>query len=1016
MEIEPLSTGQFRKKRNAKAIVTPEIKIAPDNIVTENIYSDFDESLICIPICINKKPACKWEKITKTPTHLFKPEYNIAILTGKINNITVVDIDMLKPDSNELDGLKKYYDLLQKYNNGHNLITPTCKSQSKGLHLYFKYDADVKMTTKVGGYTIDIRNDKGLIICPPSIGEKGAYTWKNNYSIHNTELSEMPIWLKEWIISSMPSKKRQTKINNKKTYAITKSDYIFIYEKTDIIELLNNLPKNYLDTYDDWFTITSCLKSEDLKEIWNEWSIKSEHYGLDDNEKQWNSFVPKLNIQYLCVIARIEELEGFYNIIHKTKKIKFFTKLPDSTINAQHIEQTDILNIDDDYNRNIIIKSPCGTGKTSLSCEYIKNLCEDSGYKILSITVRVSLACQQVTNFKKNKIDMMLYNKIDNDILNEQNRLIIHLDSIIRLDIKNWHSTVVYLDEVASLMSYMLTSKTLDKKRVMIFTIFYRLMKQASYVLCTDADVNDMVLEYFEKIGIKYYLIENKYVSDKNTIAYEYDDKEYMIQKMAAMLLNDEKILVCFDSKTEMDIIVERLKKFCEDNELDKQLNNFLVYSSTSGDEDDFLCVNDRWKMKNIFYTPKITIGLSFDNKTPRNVFLIALGNSINYFGFVQQISRCRNINQLHYYVAKRYQKLKFDNADDVKKYYTELLQNYESLSTINRCTTTNDNYDSYYDISEYDKLANIVDNGGANINSDTDEWVMHNSVFNEMFFIHEYYENILRSAPREQFRWMLEAKGFEVNYVKDTLDDNKKNEVIANTKNAKLTVKDNQDAQNKRALYNKESSLTHNEIKLMENAKRRALYLGIDFSKKVDKKKWEKYLIDDKMFTKHCAYRLLCDNDIDLNKKITDYISKDYNVLNASSLFTKIKLIKLIENTLGIATLDVDTQRDMDRFDDDVEISESNISLIRKVFRIGGKTAKINSDKFEFWYYELIQCYKNVVGNDFFIFKKIKINGNHHRKYICDNDMIKDHNELLSKRDACKKNDLQKHKKKLFL
>ena len=87
------------------------------------------------------------------------------------------------------------------------------------------------MTTKVGGYTIDIRNDKGLIICPPSIGEKGAYTWKNNYSIHNTELLEMPIWLKEWIISNMPSKKRQTKINNKKIYAITKSDYIFIYEK-----------------------------------------------------------------------------------------------------------------------------------------------------------------------------------------------------------------------------------------------------------------------------------------------------------------------------------------------------------------------------------------------------------------------------------------------------------------------------------------------------------------------------------------------------------------------------------------------------------------------------------------------------------------------------------------------------------------------------------------------------------------------------------------------------------------
>ena len=43
------------------------------------------------------------------------------------------------------------------------------------------------------------------------------------------------------------------------------------------------------------------------------------------------------------------------------------------------------------------------------------------------------------------------------------------------------------------------------------FNIFYRLIKQASYVLCSDADINDMVLEYFDKIGIKYYLIENNY-------------------------------------------------------------------------------------------------------------------------------------------------------------------------------------------------------------------------------------------------------------------------------------------------------------------------------------------------------------------------------------------------------------------------------------------------------------------------------------------------------------------------
>ena len=499
----------------------------------------------------------------------------------------------------------------------------------------------------------------------------------------------------------------------------------------------------------------------------------------------------------------------------------------------------------------------------------------------------------------------------------------------------------------------------------MIFNIFYRLIKQASYVLCTDADVNDMVLEYFDKIGVKYYLIENKYVNERKIKAHEYKDKEFLIKQMEHMLLNNKRIICCFDSKTEMDIVVERLKKFCEDNKLYKQLNNFLVYSSTTGDEDDFLCVNDRWKMKNIFYTPKITIGVNFANKIPRDVFLIALGNSINSFGYVQQISRCRNINRLHYYVVNKYQEIRYDNPEDVKVYYTDLIQKYERLHINNKTVENNNtiyNDTIHNDRTDREKLTDIVDCGCASLDYSTGEWILHENVFNDMFFINEYYDNILRSAPREQFRMMLEDKGWNIIKNDESHDDDKKNEI----KEAKIKIDEHYDEKCKRALYDNEASLTANEKAIFENAKRRATYLGINFDSKVMRKKYEQFLVDNKVFTQHYAIRLLYGSDVKLNKKIGKQHGTEYNVLNANSLITKIKLIKRLSVILDLKPFDIDTQRDIGRFDEDVEVGDELRDMIKNVFRV--RKSKIKTDKYEYWYYQLIQMYKNIVGSDIFM------------------------------------------------
>ena len=944
---------------------------------TENIFDKYSQ-YVCIPISKEKKPVIAWKDIIKTPKNKFLPGHNIALITGKINGLTVIDIDNPKIGKNELDGMKLYEDLLDKYNEGYELDTPVCITQSGGLHIYFAYDPEILTTTGVNGYSVDIRNDGALIICPPSIGIKGEYQWKEPGDLHNTKLMQIPLWFKDWL--KLSDKKKDTKQPIIKTdQYIPNTEIRFIYNETDIIDLLDKLPEKYLNTYSDWLVVTSCLKSEGLKDIWNHWSAKSKSYDETNNNNIWTSLIPRLNICYLIIICQKESI-FIDSIIHKTKQINYLTKKPDCIINQKYLDQRYF-----DHIRTQIVKSNCGTGKTTMSAQYIKDLMDGKDYKVLSLTVRISLAYQQKKNFKDNKINIPIYKDVLNE-LNEVNKLIIQIDSIGKLDTNYWRNTIIYLDEVSALFSYILTSTTLKDKRVNIINMLVKLMKQASYVLCTDADVNDMVLTFFDKLNIRYHLIENTYKNIKNVIAIEYEDKQIIINKMQDLLLDGKKVICCFDSKAEMDLTVQRLKSFCEANGLKKQSDNFLIYSSTEGDETDFLHINDKWKTKNIFFTPKITIGVSFDNKIKRDVFLIARGNSINAFGYVQQISRCRNINALHYYVVKKYQELKFNSPSDVSEHYKDLLKNFRCIQT--KKDTNTDELNA--EISENIKLKELTDNNGTFLDYDTGDYKFLDTIFNDLFFIHEYYDHVLRSASREQLRWMLEDKGYKIQYNTETVksDDKIKKEI----KDCKVEIVENLAEMNRRALYDKMSTLTDVEKKIRENAIRRAKYLNIKFTK-VNKDKYFDYLVDDVEFTHFCTYKLLIESNEKMDDKMAEQLQKDFNISNTKSLIIKINLIKQLEKVLNIKTLEIDTSNDVERFDDNIVVNTQLKNTIKDVFR---SRRNINDNKYKNWYYQLMQLYKNLLGINIFTISKTHHNGIQYWKYIVNNDVIDNYKSLI--------------------
>lgn len=593
---------------------------------------------------------------------------------------------------------------------------------------------------------------------------------------------------------------------------------------------------------------------------------------------------------------------------------------------------------------------------------------------------------------------MSLYKDINDKLLDKQDKLLIQIDSIIKLDYTKWKDSITYLDEFSCLLSYILTSTTLKSKRIRVFNNLYQILRHSSHILCTDADINDMVLYYFDKIGLKYHLIENIYKNVKDINAYQYNEKEILIRQMEQTLLDGENIISCFDSKREMDIIVERLRNFCKRHKLFNQLEKFLVYSSTEGDDNDFLIIDDKWIDRNVFYTPRLLLGVSFYNVIPRKVFLLALCVSINVFGFIQQISRCRNISELHYYVAKRYRSLRYECVDDVKKYYKKMLQDYNNLHLTNKYIHLHDDplETSEIDIyrTDYDKIKELVEIGAVHLDYLTGEWDVHETIFNDMFFINEYYDHIMRTAPREHFRWMLEDKGYQIIENDDTVDNDEKKIIINKNKIIKKHIVDRNDETYYNALHNKVNKLTDNEKNIHDDAVRRAKYLNIDFNKKVQKRKWNKYLINEKDFTKHIAYKLLTGSEDNLDLKIAVRLDEDYKISICNNLEEKIKLIKQVEKILNVDTLDIDTKRDIDRFDEKVDISDDLLNMLIKAFRIR-KSKETIAETYGSLYNQLVMLYRNVLGNEIINVKVTRINNVQYRTHTTNQKVIDEHNAL---------------------
>lgn len=118
-------------------------------------------------------------------TEWFDGEYrdsNIGVVTGKLSNLTVIDVDV------KTGGLKTLKIL---EDNGLIPITLRSKTGSGGTHIFLQFEPRLK--TGAGILPgIDIRGEGGQIVLPPSIHPDtgNEYSWNCNYE--ETQLAKLP--------------------------------------------------------------------------------------------------------------------------------------------------------------------------------------------------------------------------------------------------------------------------------------------------------------------------------------------------------------------------------------------------------------------------------------------------------------------------------------------------------------------------------------------------------------------------------------------------------------------------------------------------------------------------------------------------------------------------------------------------------------------------------------------------------------------------------------------------------
>jgi len=611
----------FKKFRLIGRTKNPTVDFAKDPKL-RNIRNVSDEEI--------KKSICNW-----------------GVACGAISNLTIVDLDC------EKDNYDFPFDYL------YNLDTRIIKSPNDGYHLYFQYVPEL-YTCQKSTVNVDVRNTGGYAVDVNSIIYNKKKEWKPYTLYKDRPVAVMPDDIKQWLLKHVCNRKQKPQAKAKAKQTDTKNTtaiYNYDIPKKIIPSLLQYVDPKYWDSYDDFLKYTTACKVLNIYDEWDAINKTKPNYNFDKNIKIWNACQ---TIEHLVdtVFSNSLYIIDYY----RYKPILNNEIKPDETINKQKLGY----DFFDDKN-NYIVRSDTGTGKTTS----FKHYASKNNLKFISITSRVSLAQEQYYVFSNENICCNLYNIAP---FIDDMSYITTIDSIVKIPYdEDFSNTVLFLDEYASIVDYLITSDTLNSNRIIVYNLFMRMIKGCKQIICVDGDINDVSLKFLQYCDIKYKFIHNEYKHNKDVKAFEIDNYESIIEQ----LKTEDKFMVATDSIN----IANLIKKDLDDE------NIKVITSETK----DYVNLDDHDK---VIFSPKIIYGL--DSSMHRNVYAIYREQSINPSHFLQQISRCRNIQNLYYYFNKKKFNHNSQTLDEVKEELNNCQSTYNNLFAI---VGQNDKHSQYINL-----------------------------------------------------------------------------------------------------------------------------------------------------------------------------------------------------------------------------------------------------------------------------------------------------------------------------
>ena len=470
---------------------------------------------------------------------------NYSILTGKNSNISVIDLDKNKETGEGIEENifcksfgsepKDWYE---------NLGAVVVKTPSGGYHLYYQYEEQL-IHGQDAESNIDIRNDGGLIISPGVQRNGGEYeVIQGDFKGLNkvpSEITDFILTIPYYAPKKTGAKKAFTKLkkikskDGKKEIVIElilgcdQSLYNYDYSDYMLNNIIKGLPDKYFNEYSFYLIFATAMKQIDRQDLFDDYPKLSNPRGGSVEGEEHKIWLLEL---YEGITTGHKQILAFNHILINSSYENARTTLdyykykptlenkikPDINFKPEHpqgkLGYTFFENIFDKYSHKkfIVVKSDTGTGKTTSFRSYKQYLNEsnEKGTPFISIVSRISLGLEQYETFNNQGIDTGFY---ENENFEPGQNWIVQVDSLLKLkwfeSIGETEGYILFLDEFNSIIKYLFTSDTLNKSgiRIPVMDLLVDLIKGASKVIMTDADISDPAIEFL-KIIMKSYLLK----------------------------------------------------------------------------------------------------------------------------------------------------------------------------------------------------------------------------------------------------------------------------------------------------------------------------------------------------------------------------------------------------------------------------------------------------------------------------------------------------------------------------